>query len=160
MRIPRDTGRRPGRLSTGGQVLQVYELVNLAIWAIVFVAAGIILDRPGSTRRGAESVESDQHFALSLSKSLVFWRKTITAEACPEPSRRDAEAAEVYYFLFFILSILLSCQVLPWRSLRLCGYLLRVLLPLTPYPPSLFALHLLSALGVLAVPSSLFTPLT
>jgi hypothetical protein len=47
MRISRDTGRRAGRFRTGGQGLQVYELVNLALWAVVFVAAGVILDRHG-----------------------------------------------------------------------------------------------------------------
>ncbi|MFB0515664.1 MAG: hypothetical protein ACETWG_03560 [Candidatus Neomarinimicrobiota bacterium] len=47
MRFPRDTRQRPGRLRSGGQAMQIYELANLVIWATVFVAAGIILDRHG-----------------------------------------------------------------------------------------------------------------
>jgi len=47
VRFPRETGKRPTRLKTSSQSIGVPELVNLILWAVVFVAAGIILDRHG-----------------------------------------------------------------------------------------------------------------
>jgi len=70
MRIPRDAGRKPGRLSTGGQAIGVHELVNLAIWAIVFVAAGIILDR-----HGFNTLAPFLAVGMVISTMLVRWAR-------------------------------------------------------------------------------------
>lgn len=70
MRIQRDTRQRPGRLSTGGQGIGVHELVNLALWAIVFVAAGIILDR-----HGFNTLAPFLAFGMVLSTMVVRWAR-------------------------------------------------------------------------------------
>ena len=45
MRFDRTAGRRHRRPTPAGQGIQIYELLNLGLWATVFVAAGIILRR-------------------------------------------------------------------------------------------------------------------
>jgi len=70
MRIQRDTRRKPGRLSIGGQSLQIYELANLGIWAVVFVAAGIILDR-----HGFNTLAPFLAFGMVLSTMVVHWAR-------------------------------------------------------------------------------------
>lgn len=70
MRIQRDTRRRPGRLSPGGQAIGLHELVNLAIWAIVFVAAGTILDR-----HGFNTLAPFLAFGMVLSTMVVRWAR-------------------------------------------------------------------------------------
>ncbi len=70
MRISRDAGRRPRRLRTGGQAIGVHELVNLAIWAVVFVAAGIILDR-----HGFNTLAPFLAVGMVLSTMIVRWAR-------------------------------------------------------------------------------------
>ena len=70
MRISRDAGHRPRRLSTGGQAIGVHELVNLALWAIVFVAAGIILDR-----HGFNTLAPFLAVGMVLSTMIVRWAR-------------------------------------------------------------------------------------
>jgi len=70
MRIPRDAGRKPGRLSIGGRALQIYELANLGIWAVVFVAAGIILDQ-----HGFNTLAPFLAFGMVLSTMVVHWAR-------------------------------------------------------------------------------------
>ncbi len=70
MRIPRDTGRRTGRLRTGGQGIGVHEFVNLALWAVVFVAAGIILDR-----HGFNTLAPFLALGMVLSTMVVRWAR-------------------------------------------------------------------------------------
>ena len=57
-------------MRTGGQSLQVYELVNLGIWAVVFVAAGIILDR-----RGFNTLAPFLAVGMVLSTMIVRWAR-------------------------------------------------------------------------------------
>jgi len=70
MRIKRDSRGRPRHLSVGGQSLQIYELANLGIWAVVFVAAGIILERnPFNT------LAPFLAFGMVLSTMVVHWAR-------------------------------------------------------------------------------------
>jgi len=70
MRISRDTGRKQGRLRTGGQGIGVHEFINLALWAVVFVAAGIILDR-----HGFNTLAPFMAFGMVLSTMVVRWAR-------------------------------------------------------------------------------------
>lgn len=70
MRIPRDAGLRSRRLRTGGQAIGVHELFNLALWAVVFVAAGIILDR-----HGFNTLAPFLAVGMVLSTMIVRWAR-------------------------------------------------------------------------------------
>ncbi|UCH63725.1 MAG: hypothetical protein JSU77_04565 [Fidelibacterota bacterium] len=70
MRIQRETRRKPGGLGIGGPALQIYEFANLGIWAVVFVAAGIILEKePFNT------LAPFLAFGMVLSTMVVHWAR-------------------------------------------------------------------------------------
>ena len=70
MRISRDTERRARRVSIGRQAIGVHELINLSIWAIVFVAAGIILEG-----RAFNAIAPFLAFGMVLSTMVVRWAR-------------------------------------------------------------------------------------
>ena len=45
MRISRDTGLRKRRWSTSRQSIGAYELLNLLLWAIIFVTSAIVVEQ-------------------------------------------------------------------------------------------------------------------
>jgi hypothetical protein len=70
MRISRDSGRAPKRWPSRGQGPQIYEFLNLGIWAVAFIAAGIILDRPSFN-----AIAPFLAFGMVLSTMIVRWAR-------------------------------------------------------------------------------------
>ncbi|UCH10274.1 MAG: hypothetical protein JSU61_13950 [Fidelibacterota bacterium] len=70
MHISRDPGRSSKRWRPRGQGLQIYEFLNLGIWAVVFVAAGIILDRASFN-----TIAPFLAFGMVLSTMIVRWAR-------------------------------------------------------------------------------------